>query len=194
MSSEDKTGKTAMRIESLINVQQRIAEIEDRIEELTGRVQEHAPDPSRLWQTPFAVRLQQAVQRQQTAGVSQWEPIIQEAAAEYGLDPALLRAVIAQESGGNPSARSSAGAMGLMQLMPATAESLGVTDPYDPRQNIFGGARYLRGLLDRMGSVELALAAYNAGPGAVRRFGGIPPFPETRNYVASVMSRWSREQ
>ena len=182
-----------MRIEGLINVQQRIAEIEDRIEELSARAQGQAPDPSRLWQAPFAARLQQAVQRQQPGGLAQWEPIILEAAAEYGLDPGLLRAVIAQESGGNPSARSSAGAMGLMQLMPETAASLGVTDPYDPRQNIFGGARYLRGLLDRMGSVELALAAYNAGPGAVRRYGGIPPFPETRNYVASVMSRWSSQ-
>jgi len=77
-----------------------------------------------------------------------------------------------------------------MQLMPATAKSLGVTDPYDPEQSINAGARYLRGLIDRMGSPELAVAAYNAGAGAVRRYGGIPPYPETQNYVATVMSRW----
>jgi len=82
--------------------------------------------------------------------------------------------------------------MGLMQLMPATARALGVADPYDPVQNVHGGVRYLRGLVDRFGDVTLALAAYNAGPGAVARHGGVPPYPETRAYVERVLRAWQR--
>ncbi len=109
-------------------------------------------------------------------------------AGEFGLDPKLFHALIRQESGFNPRAVSSAGAMGLTQLMPKTAKSLGVTDPFDPRQNLEGGARYLSQMLKQFGSRELALAAYNAGPGAVKRAGGIPPYPETQNYVRSILS------
>lgn len=111
-------------------------------------------------------------------------------ARRHGLDPALLRAVIAAESGWNPAARSPAGALGLMQLMPATARALGVTDPFDPVQNVEAGARYLRQQLDRFGDWRLALAAYNAGPGAVEEHGGLPPFPETRAYVEKVLRLW----
>lgn len=112
---------------------------------------------------------------------------IAEAADLYRLDPNLIRAVIHAESAFNPFAVSRAGAQGLMQLMPDVAEELDVLDPFDPRQNIFGGARYLRALLDRnKGNVDRAVASYNAGPGAVARYNGIPPYRETRNYVRTV--------
>ena len=113
---------------------------------------------------------------------------IDEAAAATGLPPELITAVIYHESGGNPRAVSRAGARGLMQLMPRTARGLGVSDSFDPRQNIMGGARYLRGQLDRFGgNLALALAAYNAGPGNVYKYKrDIPPFRETRGYVRSI--------
>jgi soluble lytic murein transglycosylase-like protein len=116
---------------------------------------------------------------------------INAAAKRNELDPALLSAVVGQESGFQPRAISSAGAMGLMQLMPATARELGVRDPFDPAQNIDGGARYLRGLIDRYhGRLDLALAAYNAGPGAVDRFGAVPPYPETQAYVKNILATY----
>lgn len=109
-------------------------------------------------------------------------------AARYDLSPALLEAVVWQESRWRENAVSPAGARGLAQLMPGTARYLGV-DADDPHANLEGGARYLREQLDRFGDLELALAAYNAGPGRVIRSGGIPPIRETRNYVASIMGR-----
>jgi soluble lytic murein transglycosylase-like protein len=111
------------------------------------------------------------------------------AAERNGLDPALLAGLIKQESGFRPDARSGAGAEGLTQLMPGTAAGLGVTDPLDPVQAIEGGARYLKQQLDRFGGdTARALAAYNAGPGAVQRFGGVPPYAETQNYVRVVQA------
>jgi soluble lytic murein transglycosylase-like protein len=115
--------------------------------------------------------------------------LLNQAAAKYGLDPSLLTAVAQQESGLNPYAVSSAGARGVMQLMPATAAGLGV-DPNDPAQNIDGGARFLAQLLAKYnGDTSLALAAYNAGPGNVAKYNGIPPFAETQNYVASILAK-----
>lgn len=115
--------------------------------------------------------------------------LFQQAASAHGLDPALLAAVARQESGFDPQAVSPAGAQGLMQLMPGTAQGLGVANPFDPAQAIGGAAQLLDSLLDRFGSTELALAAYNAGPGAVLRYDGVPPYPETQAYVTSIMSR-----
>jgi soluble lytic murein transglycosylase-like protein len=118
-------------------------------------------------------------------------------ARQHGLDPLLVKAVILAESAGRPRARSPKGAMGLMQLMPATARRFGVADPDDPAQNVAGGTRYLRWLLDRYGGdVALALAGYNAGEGAVDRHGGIPPYRETQNYVRTVRSthQWLRRR
>ena len=116
--------------------------------------------------------------------------LIGESAAAFAVDPALVRAVAENESGLDPRAISPAGARGIMQLMPATAQSLGVADADDPAANLRAGVRYLRGLLDRFGTIELAVAAYNAGPGAVARFGGVPPYRETQEYVRRVVRRY----
>jgi peptidoglycan DL-endopeptidase CwlO len=116
------------------------------------------------------------------------QQLITAAAAKYGVDPNLALAVAKQESGYNQSAKSSAGAIGIMQLMPATAAGLGV-DPTDAAQNVDGGVRLLSQLIQQYnGDTSFALAAYNAGPGAVAKYGGIPPYPETQNYVASILS------
>ncbi len=119
--------------------------------------------------------------------------LIAPAAAKYALDPNLVAAVIWAESSGDPKAVSTKGASGLMQLMPGTARDMGVSNVLDPSQNIDGGSRYLREMLDRHdGDLSLALAAYNAGPEAVRKYGGIPPFEETQNYVGKVMRAYER--
>ncbi len=124
-----------------------------------------------------------------------YEDIIQEAAAEFEMDPALIRAVMQTESAFHPYAVSRAGAEGLMQLMPELADEMGVTDSFDPRENIMGGARYLKRLLDHhKGNLDLALASYNAGPGNVERYGGVPPFRETRRYVRTIKALYARSK
>ncbi len=119
------------------------------------------------------------------------DPLLAEAieryARERNLEPRLVQAVVQVESGYNQRARSNKGAIGLMQLMPGTASDLAVEDPWDPEQNLRGGTSYLRQMLDRFGDLELALAAYNAGPEAVTKYGGIPPYEETRNYVRRIL-------
>lgn len=119
----------------------------------------------------------------------EFEPIIKSLASEYGVDKSLVKAVIHAESGYNPNAVSSKGAQGLMQLMPKTAQGLKVNNSFDPKDNIRGGIRYLRFLLDTFkGDVTLALAAYNAGLSRVSQYGGVPPYQETRNYISRVLA------
>lgn len=117
--------------------------------------------------------------------------MISQVAQKHGVDEKLVKAVIKQESGFNPKARSHCGAMGLMQLMPGTAKTLGVTDAYNPVQNVDGGVRHLKWLLSKYnGNVILALAAYNAGSGAVDKYDGVPPYKETQNYVRSILANY----
>ncbi len=120
---------------------------------------------------------------------SNFEAIIKQAAVTYELPEKLINSIIKHESNFKSNALSKAGASGLMQLMPATARGLGVTSIFDPEQNIMGGSKYLRNMLDKYkGNLDLALAAYNAGPGNVDKYGGIPPFKETQAYVKKVSS------
>jgi soluble lytic murein transglycosylase-like protein len=145
----------------------------------------------------FEELMRGALRRRQQASVLSPSPeierLITENARACQLDPALIEAIVANESGFDPTARSRAGAQGLMQLMPGTAASLGVSNPYDPAQNIWGGTRYLRSLLRRFGgSVERAVAAYNAGPAAVAKYNGIPPYAQTRAYVRNVIASLQR--
>lgn len=123
-----------------------------------------------------------------------FDEMIRNAARREGVDEQLVKAVVEAESGFNPRAVSRAGAKGLMQLMDGTARSLGVKDSFDPAANLVGGTRYLRAMLDRFGSVPLALAAYNAGPGAIEKYGGMPPYQETRGYVDKVLALQRRNQ
>lgn len=120
--------------------------------------------------------------------------IISEISSKHGVNEKLIRALIRQESGYNPTVVSKAGATGLMQLMPATAKSLGVNDAKDPVQNIDGGVRYLKSLMKKYnGNLILALAAYNAGPGAVDKYGGVPPYKETQNYVKNILANYLKK-
>lgn len=120
---------------------------------------------------------------------SMYRPTINKAAVRFDTDPDIIEAMLDVESSGNPDAQSSAGAGGLMQLTDSTAKGLGVTDRYDPEQSIMGGAKYFKQLQDQFGSVDLALAAYNAGPGSVMKYGGMPPYAETQSYVPKVLAR-----
>ena len=144
-------------------------------------------DVSRDLPTPDDLLNDEATADQEVDEREALEPIIQEAAALHGVDPDLVKAVIQTESRFDPRAMSGVGAKGLMQLMPSTAKAVGIEDPFDARQNIFGGVKYLSQMMERYnGNTALALAAYNAGPGNVRRHRGVPPFRETRGYVTKI--------
>lgn len=122
---------------------------------------------------------------------AQLHALVSDASSRNGVSPGLVNAVVMAESAGNPSAISTAGAQGLMQLMPGTSASCGISNPFDPVQNIDCGTRYLHGLLERYNNnVELAVAAYNAGPGAVDEYHGVPPYAETRAYVSRVLTAY----
>jgi soluble lytic murein transglycosylase-like protein len=180
-----------------------VSSIGARVEEIQARVASLQGTPAQP-ATSFASTLAAAQQMpgQQTSAISvsaaagttpaattDFESEINTAATSNGIDPALLKGLVQQESGFDPNARSGAGAVGLTQLMPGTAAALGVTDPTDPVQSLQAGARYLREQLDRFGGDErLALAAYNAGPGAVAKYGGVPPYAETQGYVNKVLA------
>lgn len=127
----------------------------------------------------------------QQASKSQILNVVSQISKKYDVDENLVKALIKQESGFNPKAKSKAGAMGLMQLMPSTAKNLGVKDPYNTVQNIEGGVKYLKSMLNKYnGNVILALAAYNAGPGAVDKYSGVPPYQETQNYVKNILANY----
>lgn len=121
-----------------------------------------------------------------------YDQLISRVAARHNLPPAMVKAVVKAESNFQPFARSNKGAQGLMQLMPGTAEDMGVDDPFEAEDNVQGGSRYLRAMYERFGDWKHALAAYNAGPGAVERFGGIPPYAETQQYVERVLHYYRR--
>jgi soluble lytic murein transglycosylase-like protein len=167
----------------------RVSEIQALLAQASGAQQIAEPASA----TSFQAQLQQASAPAAATAAGgpvdgQFSELINAAAQKHGLDPALLKGLIRQESNFNPNAKSPAGAAGLTQLMPGTAAALGVTNPLDPAQAIEGGAKYLAQQLKAFdGDVRKALAAYNAGPGAVQRYGGIPPYAETQNYVRAVM-------
>ena len=133
----------------------------------------------------------QANKPAQSANKAQILNVVSQISKKHGVDEKLVQALIKQESGFNPKAKSKAGAMGLMQLMPATAKNLGVKDPYNTVQNVEGGVKYLKSMLNKYnGNVILALAAYNAGPAAVDKYSGVPPYKETQNYVKNILANY----
>ena len=190
-----------IRIEGVTNIVQRIDAINTRFgigpsrmiipkpDMDFAKVLEKAEEKIEAQETKAqpAESVQQTEYRELAASTGDAGAMIQAAAEQFGVDPRLLSAVAETESGGNQDAVSAAGAIGVMQLMPDTAAGLGV-NPYDKQQNIEGGAKYIRQMLDTFGGdVQKAVAAYNAGPQAVRDYGGVPPYRETQNYVNKVM-------
>jgi soluble lytic murein transglycosylase-like protein len=169
----------------------RVGEIEAMLAQAGGA--QPLPAQGATTGTSFQAQLQQASDAQPASPAGgpvdgQFSELINGAAKKYGIDPALLKGLIRQESGFNPNAKSPAGAAGLCQLMPGTAAALGCRNPFDPAQAIDAGAKYLSQQLRAFGGdPRKALAAYNAGPGAVRRYGGVPPYAETQHYVRAVM-------
>jgi soluble lytic murein transglycosylase-like protein len=169
-----------------VEIVDEIAAVQRRISQICGEL----PDDG--FGSVLERRLQTPVSDIGVRSRGSIETLAQREGARYRVDPALVEAIVSNESGFDPAATSPAGAQGLMQLMPSTARDLGVTDPYDPAQNVAAGTRYLRGLLDRFKRVDLAVAAYNAGPNAVARYGGVPPFAETQDYVRNVLAEYRR--
>jgi len=161
------------------------------ITELPNGTIEFTDTPQRIGTTIFelggAPPTTNKINSRNFPNLNAWDLYIQTAATQYALPAALIKAIILAESAMVPTAESNVGAIGLMQLMPRTAEALGVSNPWDPIQNIDGGSRYIREQLDNFGEYRLAVAAYHAGPTNVRKYNGIPPFESTQTYVIRVM-------
>ncbi len=179
-----------MQLSSLNTTLMRISMIEREFQSLGSYAQIQKPEAE------FQKILDKKIDNKQSVNSVSREEInnlISKYSNKTGLDEDFVKAVINQESGFNPNATSKCGAMGLMQLMPSTAQGLGVTNAYDAEQNIEGGTKYLKGLMDRFNNDKsLALAAYNAGPNAVKKYGGIPPYAETQNYVKNILSKYDK--
>lgn len=181
-------------------VQQRMQELQSRLDQVLGRqfeetMSEVTPIAGTLRRGGFAPfdPLAAGALWKGVDAPAEWKGKIRDAAARQGLDPDLFDALVQAESAYDPNARSRAGALGLTQLMPGTAAAMGV-DPLDPQQNLDGGAKYLAQMLRRFGDARTALAAYNAGPGAVDKAGGIPPYSETQAYVDKVMQLYNQRK
>ncbi len=176
-----------MNLTSLDITLQRIHTIENQFQSLISYgTQQPSEDFQKILDTKIENKKNPTI-----ASKTEINNLIDKYADKNGLDADFVKAVVNQESGFNPNATSRCGAMGLMQLMPGTAEGLGVKNAYDPEQNIEGGTKYLKGLMDRFNNNKsLALAAYNAGPNAVKKYGGIPPYQETQNYVKNVLGKY----
>jgi len=175
-----------MELSSLDLTLSRIKQIESRISQLDKKLCGFA-EAENEGTKPFDKVLQEKIEEKGTTKDEDINKIIEKYSRENNIDKNLVEAVIKAESNYNKKAVSNAGAQGLMQLMPFTAETLGVKDPFDPEENISGGTKYLKSLINRYNSVELGLAAYNAGPDAVNKYGGVPPYAETQNYVKKVL-------
>jgi soluble lytic murein transglycosylase-like protein len=179
-----------------MDITSEIAAITQRIAQITGQPPAIPPSvdsPSFSSVLAAAVNQQNETGAPPSAAPPQIERLVSLNANAWGVDPALVKAIIANESGFDASATSPTGAQGLMQLEPGTAAELGVGNAYDPAQNIWGGTRYVRGLLDRFnGDLRLAVAAYNAGPGAVEKYGGVPPYAQTQAYVQNVLDTYRK--
>ncbi|TGK03817.1 lytic transglycosylase domain-containing protein [Leptospira semungkisensis] len=175
-----------------------------RMEEIGGIAERFQPkkqegDPTEKKPEPgFAdvleTKFKELSEKDMGPGSKELAQIIQKEAAKNHLDPNLVKSVIRAESGFKSSAVSPKGAIGLMQLMPGTAEALGVEDPFNPEENIAGGTRFLADMMNKFGDSNLALAAYNAGPGAVQKYDGVPPFKETKDYIKKVNRYWKGEK
>ena len=163
--------------------------LDPKIKEVNAQIVKQSPQVSLNQALIEATAVQANIK--QPANKAQILNVVSQISKKHGVDEKLVQALIKQESGFNPNAKSKAGAMGLMQLMPQTAKNMGVKDPYNTVQNVEGGVKYLKSMLNKYnGNVILALAAYNAGPGAVDKYSGVPPYKETQNYVRNVLANY----
>lgn len=183
-----------MTLEQMQSTLDRIADIRSRFESSSASVTKTNSDAGSAFNGILSQALGSTEGNAASPVPTALNNLIQGEASEQGVDPNLLKALIKNESNFNPKAVSPVGAQGLMQLMPGTAAGLGVKNSFDPSQNIEGGAKYLKGLLQKYQSVPLAVAAYNAGPGAVDKYKGVPPYAETTHYVQKVLHSYQAYQ